>query len=301
MSDLQENRTNRSLAERVPAFSAFRYPGFTYLWLSTLLWSAARWMERVVLWWYVYQLTESAFLLGVVTAVQWVPLLLLGPWMGVVADRFDRRRTIIFAQVLMLTVPLAMAYLILSGQIQLWHIIIVVLVSGTGVALDQPARQALLYDQVGREGAMNAQALYRLARHGPLIIGALIAGGLMQQIGPGPAFFAVAATYLVGLALTFLIPTPPKMSDITSAWKHLLEGLSYIKGNRILLALFGVEIAGDIFGLPFQMLLPVLARDVLGVGPMGYSVLFAASGVGELGAALAIASLGDFKAKRWLL
>ncbi len=249
-------------------------------------------MQTTAQGWLVLELTDSALLLGVVTAAGSLPSLVLTLYAGVVADRADKRRIILAAQVVMLVQSLALAVLTQAGWVSYPAILLLAMVLGTASAFEVPTRQAWFVELVGPQDLPNAIALNSSAFNASRVVGPAVAGWLIGVAGVAAAFWANAASYLAVIVGLLMIRLPPfqRWERTASAFEELREGLEFIRGNRLVRTLVWLIAAMSITALPFAMLLPVFARDVLRVGAPGLGWLMAASGVGSLASGVALAA-----------
>ena len=257
----------------------------------------------VVVGWLVLELTDSPFVLGLVAACRGVPLLLFGAFGGLLADRLDRRKLLIAAQMVSSLLMFLMAILIATALIQVWQIIVITLLIALMMAISMPARQAFLYDIVGGTHLLNAIALNRIAMDSTRILGSVLGGGLIVLIGTSGCFYLMGISYIAGGAALFMIKRAEKLAagGQSSVWQNLRDGISYIRSNRTVLLLLATEIIIDTFAFSYYSMLPVFARDVLGVGATGLGFLTGASGAGALLGVLAVGMLGNIKYKGRLL
>lgn len=287
---------------RAGMFIAVSHANFRWFWLNTAFWSAGIWMEMTVLGWLVLELTDSPLLLGLVMASRGIPLLLFGSFSGVLADRMDRRWLQAASQLAVGIFSLLMGILISTGVIQVWHVVTITVLSGTARTISLPARQAFLYDIVGRDNLLNGIAMNRIAQDATRIIGPALGGGLIVLIGTAGCFYIMGVSFILGSAVLFLIRSVPRLSvTSTSAWQNLIDGLRYVKSNRTVLLILSIEIVTDTFAFSYYTMLPVFARDILGVGAPGLGFMMSASGVGALLGLVVVAMLGNYTHKGWLL
>ncbi|HEV2131454.1 MAG TPA: MFS transporter [Longimicrobiaceae bacterium] len=277
------------------AFAALGHRNFRLFWLGQLLSLTGNWMQSTAQGWLVLDLTNSEFLLGVVTAAGSLPVLLFTLYAGVVADRRDKRRIILTAQGCALLLALALAILTHTGLINLGWIVILVLLLGVAHAFEVPTRQSFFVDLVGKQDLTNAIALNSAAFNLTRIIGPAVAGLLIGSVGIAAVFYLNAFSYagvIIGLLLIRLprFQPPPRTA---STWANLREGFAWIRGNRLPRALVWLIAAASIFAFPYAMLLPVFARDVLGVGAQGLGWLLSATGAGALAGGIALAAIGS--------
>jgi MFS family permease len=276
------------------AFAALAHRNFRVFYVGQLLSLCGTWMQSTAQGWLVLELTNSPLLLGVVTAAGSLPSLVLTLWAGVVADRADKRRIILWADVVMGLQSLALAVLTHAGWITYPVLLLLVLVLGTANAFEVPTRQSFFVDLVGKEDLPNAIALNSSAFNGTRIVGPALAGWLIGVAGVAACFYANAVSFLfvvVGL-LMMRLPAHRPPERTTSAADDLREGLAFIRGDRLVRTLVWLVAAMSITAFPFAMLLPVFARDVLGAGAAGLGYLLAASGMGALLGGVALAAGG---------
>jgi MFS family permease len=287
----------------MPQFAALGHRGFRLLWTATLLSATARWADTVVLGWLTLELTNSALMVGVVAASKMAGYV-AAPFMGVLADRMDRRLLLIVAAGVNLAVSALMLLLLVSGWLALWHIIVLALLSSLTWALDNPARQAFVPDLVGRQHLTNAIALNSVAIEITVVVGPALGGILIPLVGMGGAYALISAIYvldvMVLLMLTDARHAAPALSE--SPVRSLIGGLQYVRGNRIVLVLLLVAGLLNMLAAPYRYaFMPVFSRDILDAGPTGFGMLTAMAGVGALVAGLWVVSLGNFQSKGRLL
>ena len=284
-------------------FESLKYRDYRLLWISIVFMSGGMWMQQIAQSWLVYQMTDSPFILGAINGVSALPFLFLGPWAGVAADRFDRKKLMLISQAYILVTTLVMALLIISELVEVWHLFAFSLLSSFGWAFTQPVRQTLVPNLVPREDLVNAVALQSAGFNSTRIIGPAIAGLIIWWIGPGGAFVGKAIAYVVILGLIWMMRVPPTPADAqrSSARHNLVEGFRYIGGNRALFSLILLAIIPMVLVMPSQTLMPVFARDILEMDAKGYGILVSFAGIGALTGTLIVASLGGFKRKGLLL
>jgi MFS family permease len=275
-------------------FAALRHRNFRLFFSGQIVSVTGSWIQSTAQAWLVYELTGSKVLLGTVAAVQSLPMLLFSVLGGSVADRYSKRTIISWTQAAMMFLAFVFAGLVWSEVIQPWQILLLAALGGTAMAFDMPVRQAFMIELTGREDLMNAVSLNSSAVNCARVIGPATAGFLIAHVGMtacfllnGISFFAV----LAGLSMMRL-PNPVAHERKGSALEHLLEGFSYVAGNRrvrTLLVLFAVV---GVFGWSYSVLLPAYASEVLGVGEKGFGALLSANGLGALAGALTVAAWG---------
>lgn len=266
--------------------------GFGRVWTGSMLWYAARWMELFVLQWQVLVMTDSPFQVSLIGFYRMLPLFLFGAVTGLIADRFDRRRVVLFAQAWNGTAAAAIAGLALADLLDMRYLAVLVLALGFGWALDLPSRRAFIYDMMGPRKVVNALALDQMGGDGGKMLGPLLGGVLWPVVGLGGCFLILAAGYGVNLLLYWGLPTAePKAAVSTlSVRRNLVEGLEYVVRNPVILGVLAVTVVLNFLGFPYQNLVPVVAKDVLGLGPRLTGLLVATEGFGAVCVALFIAS-----------
>jgi MFS family permease len=251
------------------------------------------WMQHVALSWLVYRLTGSALLLGLIGFISQIPSLVLSPLAGVLADQWDRRRLMIATQVLAMVQAVILTSLVIAGAIRIWEIIVLSAVMGIVNSFDVPIRQAFVVEMVeDRDDLANAIALNSSMFHGTRLIGPAVAGILIGMVGEGICFLLNALSYLaVIFSLTFMRTTP---APVRTRGRHILpelrEGLSYAYGSLPIRSILLLLAFVRVLGLPYVVLLPVFAREILHGGAHTYGFLVTASGAGSLAAALYLAA-----------
>lgn len=279
---------------RFAPVETFRSRSYRYLWLASVLWNQARWMDQVVLGWVVLDMTNSAWNVAVVGAVRWLPLLLFGLMGGAIADRFDRRWLLISAQGLGLGVCAVSGVLLALGLFSYPMALLATFLLGLQWAVDWPTRRALIPDLVGRELTINAIALEAVSMNITRIIGPLVAGALIAYVSPAAAFGVMSLLYVIEIVVLKFMPLAVHAQHVASGpvLRYLRDGLSSLARNQVIVGVLLVSACMNILVFPYQQLLPVFARDVLYVDTVGLGLLGAASGIGSLIGALAIASSG---------
>ena len=253
------------------------------------------WMQNMALSWLVYRLTQSAALLGAVSFVSQIPVLFLSPWAGMVADRHSRHRIIIATQVAMMLQAFVLAALTLAHVVTVWEIFVLALALGVCNAFDIPGRQSFIVEMVGNEDLINAIALNSSMFNSARMLGPAIAGVLVATLGEGMCFLLNGITYLAVIAglLLMKVPNPRKPTRRGGQLDQLLEGVRYVFQNRAIRSLLSLLALVSLLGMPYAVLMPVFAQDVLGRGPAALGALMTAAGCGALVGALWLARRGD--------
>ena len=279
-----------------PAFMlrALRHKNYRLFFSGQSISLIGTWMTRIATSWLVYRLTGSALLLGIVGFAGQIPSFLLAPFAGVLVDRWNRHRLLVITQVLALLQSLAMALLALTGLIKIWQVIVLSVFQGLINAFDMPARQAFVVEMVDRrEDLANAIALNSSMVNVARLLGPSIGGVVIAAVGEGWCFMIDAISYLAVIASLFAMRVTPRMLKPTrdaNIFQQLREGWTYvarfapIRNILILLALV------SLVGMPYTVLMPVFANEVLHGGPNTLGLLMAASGVGALAGAMSLAA-----------
>lgn len=271
---------------------ALRHRNFKLFFSGQVISLVGTWMQRIAESWLVYRLTHSAMLLGLVAFGGQVPIFLLGPIAGVVADRVNRHRLVVATQVASMLLALSLALLTFTGKITVGWILLMAILLGVVNAFDMPARQAFILDMVEREDAMNAIALnssiFNLAR----LAGPAIAGMVVAAVGEGWCFLINGLSYIAVISGLLAMHLKPQEARGAAAGvlSHFLEGFRYVRHAmplRTLLILLGVN---SLFIAPYTVLLPIFAGSTFHIGAKGYGWLTGAAGAGALSGALLLTS-----------
>jgi predicted MFS family arabinose efflux permease len=252
--------------------------------------------------WLTYELTGSGLLLGAVNGARSVPLLLFAPFGGVAADRFDRKRLLLATQLCLFVTTLLFALLIVSGQLQIWHIFAFTMLTGVAWSFNMPIRQSLVPNIVPREDVLNAVALGSAAFSSSRIVGPALAGVMIASVGVAENFFVQAVAYLGVTLMVLQLRLPPTTrARQVSVLANLREGVAFIWRNPALRLQMALALAPVVIALPYNALVPIFASDVLGVGPEGFGLLMAAPGLGAVVGTLTLASFGNIRRKGLLM
>jgi MFS family permease len=272
---------------------AFRHRNYRLFFAGQGISLIGTWMQRVAMNWLVYRLTGSAALLGVVNFSGQVPTLLFAPFAGVIADRYDRHRLLIATQGLAMVQAGAIAALVLTDVVAVWHLVLLGFVLGVVNAFDTPIRQSLVVEMIeDREDLGNAIALNSSLVNGARLLGPSVAGLLIATVGEGLCFLLNAVSYvavIIALLAMTMAPkfTRPRNPRLWQAWR---EGVTYTLESvpiRTVLLLLAVV---SLMGMPYATLLPIFAREVLHGGAQTLGFLMAAAGIGALVGALYLAA-----------
>jgi len=286
---------------RLPAaFESLQHRNYRLLWTGSLISSSGDWMDQVALNWLVYELTSSAFSLGILNLCRLVPILLFTLIGGVVADRFERRRMLFVTQTVAMVLAFALAVLVSTGVIfqdrQAGFVMVLVVAVGRGMMMsfNQPARQSLISDLVPKELLTNAIALNSATMNLTRVIGPAIGGLLIASVGTAGAFYFNGASFLAVLWGLALMRFPPRVirQHKKGIAADLAGGIRYVANRAELRTLVVLALVPMIFGMPYMTMLTVFARDVLKVGGTGLGLLTACFGFGAVCGALFVAARG---------
>jgi MFS family permease len=273
-------------------FRSLRVRNYRLYFFSQIVSMTGTWMQSVAQIWLVLGLTHSGLALGIVTGLQFAPILLLGAWTGLLADRVDKRRLVIFTQTAAALLALALGILTAMNAVELWMIYALAFGLGIATALEIPARQSFVIEMVGEDDLVNAVGLNSTVFTASRVIGPAVAAGLISTIGIEWCFFLNAASFgAVIVALTKMnadelqpVPRVPKSKG------QVREGFRYVRSKpELMLALALMSVVGTL-AFNFRVLLPLMATDVFAGGAGVYGMLSAIMGVGTVAGALAAAA-----------
>lgn len=260
------------------------FPDYRRLLIGNVLWWQGFYMEMVVIGWLVFDLTNSSWMVSLVSFGRSLPLLLVGFWTGPLIDHFGRRKIIVAAQTTNLCAYLAMALLLWTGVAAVWNVAIVSFMLGVAWAIDWPARRALLPDIVGREKMVDSMLLDSFLVGVGRIVTPSLAGGLIAWFGAVGCYSVMALLSAIALyTLTALTHQPlPRthMRPTARPWTLIGHGLRYVRHNQTILAVLLITLVMNLWIFPYVTLLPVFARDILHQGPVGLGMLNTGTGIG---------------------
>jgi len=299
---VSDTRRQRDFWSRLPrGLAAFRYRNYRLFWFGQLISVTGTWMQSLAQSWLVLSLTTSAFLLGLVSVFQFAPVLAIGLFAGVLVDRVRKRNLLVVTQALSGLLAGLLAVLTWTDRIELWMVYAIAFCLGTVNAFDMPTRQAFVVEMVGKDDLMNAIALNSSLFNAARIIGPAVAGVLLAAVGPAAAFGINSLSYLAVITGLLMMKLGPHVDVVRGrGLQQLREGLSYVRSTENILR--PILLVGLIatFGMNFNVWIPLLAKQDLNSGAGGFGLLMAASGVGSLAGALALAFLVT-SVKRWML
>jgi MFS family permease len=272
---------------------AFRHRDFRLFWSGQLVSLVGTWMQSVGQVWVVLELTGSPFKLGVISALQFGPMLFFSLLAGALADRVRKRRLLLLTQGALMLQALALAALDWTGQIQFWHVAVLAAFYGVANTLDLPARQSFVGELVGKGDLMNAIALNATVFNGARVVGPAVAGLLIARYGVAPAFLLNGLSFLGVLAALAAIRNEgaPRPRAAATLGQEIFQGVRYAAATPLIGLILGLLLVVSLFVLNFNVLVPLVARDVLHEGARGFGLLMASLGLGAVAGALTLAAM----------
>ncbi len=289
-----DDRTQEKIAAPGSPFRSLRDGNFRLYWCSMCLSSLAIWIQNAAQPWLAYSMTDSPMLLGTVSALQFMPLLLLSPVSGVLIDRFSKRTLLLVSQAGFVGTSLFMAGAVFSGRVSFGVVALVAVLTGLINVINLPLRQAWISSLVAEEMVVNAVALYSAAFNLARILGPAATGFLMEGLGLGCCYALNAGLFLCALlGLAFVRGPHPRHrapATLGAIREDLRSGVRYVAGHRAVLSLLAALGTAGIFSINYSVLLPVLAVEVLDRGEVGYGMLMSVMGVGTFLGAFTVAA-----------
>ena len=274
-----EMRPTRGLGR---ATEALESPAFRRIFVSNMAFFLAMGGQGIVRPWLALELTDSPLALGIVSAATAVPMLVLSPYGGVLADRMERRFVILLAQSLAIVAELAPLILLHFHRLEFWHLVVTASLMGCVFPMIMPARSAIVVNIVGKKGLGSAMALNMTGVNVTRVVGPALAGVLIPLIGVERVYLANIVLYALALVALLRVERlpPPVTSHHQSINRNMLEGFQYLGKNRLVLILLIYGLVPQFLAMPFQTLLPAFSRDVWHMDELGFGILSAASGIG---------------------
>lgn len=270
-----------------------RHSDFRRLWTGTFFATAGQWIQQATLGWVVYEVTRSPTVLGAVIGVRAIPMFLLAPITGYIADRYDKRRALALSQLLMVVISVSLAGLLAYDAVEVWHLFAFSLLSGVGAVFDRTLRNTLVFSSVPRTDVANAVALNSIAFSVTRAVGPGIAGFLIASVGAAWNF-AIQGLLYVGVCLAVLslsapiAPTQPRRAG--TAWGDMKEGIRFAMTDPVARVTFVTGLVPPLLLIPgFSALMPIFAADVYKAGPEGLGLMLSAVGVGGIAGGLVAA------------
>ncbi|MEE8305504.1 MAG: MFS transporter, partial [Candidatus Tectomicrobia bacterium] len=278
-------------------------PGFRVLWLATVVNQLSSGMQQVILGWVVLALTGSSRMVGVAFALRAAPNLVVGFAAGAITDRFDRRMVMRCTMFGLALASLAMAWGLWLDRVVIWHVLGYAVVLGVLRSFEMTARQAYVYDIVGAKDIIQGLALNATAQRIGGTLGALVAGVTLEWWGAGAAFLAMSLCYGIGGALLYALRSRGAAAPTVSEplWQNVKTYSRALRTDRVLRSLIISTAAAEVLGFSHQVMLPVLAKDVLQVGAAGLGVLTAFRFIGGVLGAMLLTVVGQVPYRGTLL
>ena len=296
----------------IRAFESLKFPNFRLLWFGNLCVNSADWLQILTIGWLILEITNGdTVITGAVLALRTLPVFLIGPWAGVLADKFDRRSLIKLTQFMMAVLAVLFAVLVsmsdftdtgVSGPLKPWHLFAYVGITGISVSIIRPVRQSLVANVVPLENLRNATALNALTRTSARLVAPAIGGMLIYLLGFKWNFYIEAACYL-GITISMLMMKTPygnnPVPKNTSVLKDLYRGIEYISKNRALAQVITLSFVPTCIFQPLVFILPIYVASVLNEGPAVGGTLLAIMGLGGVATSFYLAAK-DFPIKKGL-
>jgi len=265
-------------------------PDFWRLWYVGLIASTVRWVETIAVGIVVYQRTDSAFLVSMMTMLRLLPMGLFGAFLGALAERFDRRRTLAAVVLLLIFTSAVLAILDQAGQLEIWHLAVASFINGFGWSTDNPVRRVMIGEVVGRKQMGTAMSLDVGASNASRMVGPVIGGLLLARTGIQGAFILSVLMYCTALFAVLTIhsriPSAPGSGAVLA---RIAEGLALVRTDKRLIGVLIVTVIYNIFAWPFTSMIPVIGRDRLQLGPEGVGLIATMDGIGAFVGALLLA------------
>ncbi len=272
-------------------FSALRYRDFRLLWIGAFLSTTGTWMQTIAQGWLVLDMTNSAFLLGVDGFLATGPMIIFSLFGGVIADRVERRKIMLYSQYLQMSFAFTLAALIWAGNVQVWHIFVLSFLTGSAQSFSGPAYISLLPLLVKREDVANAIAMNSMQFNLARVIGPIFAGIALVAWGPAICFTVNGLSFFGVIVALLLIRSPgPKEHDSRGLFDDMKEGFRFVTSRPKLLTLTFLAFAGTFLGMPIITFLPVVAKSIFGLKANGYAWMMTTYGVGSVTGALFVAA-----------
>jgi MFS family permease len=287
-----------------PTFRSLRNRNYRIYYAGGVVSNIGTWMQRIAQDWLVLRLSDNdGVALGITTGLQFLPMLLVGPWGGMLADRYSKRKLLVVTQAFMGAVALVLAGLDLTDLVQVWHVYVLALMLGLGTEVDNPARQSFVIEMVGRDDLPNAVGLNSASFNLGRVIGPALAGLLIEVFGTGPVFVINGLSFTAVIyALTRL--RTAELSPAPRAGRgpgQVLEGIRYVRSRPDLLTVMVLVFFVGTFGLNFQLTMALMATEEFGKGAGEFGLLGSIMAVGSLTGALLAARRGRPRLRLLLL
>jgi len=266
-------------------------PDFRRLWLIGLVVFAVRWLEMLVVGVFVYQRTGSAFQVALMTLLRMLPMVMFGPLIGTIAERFERRIGQILVGIVMLVTAAAVAALAFAGRLEVWHLGVAAFCNGIAWAADNPVRRVMIGEVVGGERMGAAMAIDVGANNASRMLGPTIGGLVLAELGIAGAFSISVVCYALALVAAMRLQHRNAVTPVRggAVFAPIVEGLLLARRDPRLVAILTVTVIYNVFGWPFTSMIPVIGQDSLHLGATGIGILASMDGIGSFAGAIAIA------------
>ena len=309
MSEIQVQAeiVSPTIRPRSGMFRALSHRNYRRFWVGAFLSNVGTWMQAVAQGWLVLQITNSSLWLGLDAFMATVPGFFLTLAGGVFADIVDRRRLLLYSQVVAGLAAFTLAILVWTNVVNVWMILVFSFTTGCCMALAGPSYQAMTFDLVGREDLANAVALnssqFQLSR----VVGPMFAGFGFKFFGLAGCFFANGISFIAVVIALNLVRFDKSKKDLAThsvkdrraLWRDLIEGFRYVRNRPRVFSLLSISAVTSLFGAPYLTMVPIFARDIFKLGETGLAWMMGIAGAGAFSAALLLAYLGDFQRKGW--
>ena len=272
-------------------FSALRYRDFRLLWIGAMLSTTGTWMQTIAQGWLVLDMTNSAFLLGVDGFLATGPMIIFSLFGGVIADRVERRKIMLYSQYLQMSFAFILAALIWAGNVQVWHIFVLSFLTGSAQSFSGPAYISLLPLLVKREDVPNAIAMNSMQFNLARVIGPIFAGAALVAWGPAICFLVNGLSFFAVIVAILLIrsPAPSERDETRGVFEDMKDGFRFVATRQRLLNLTFLAFAGTFLGMPIITFLPVVAKSIFNLKANGYAWMMTTYGLGSVTGALFVA------------
>ena len=283
-------------------FSAFTNQNFRFCWASNISLYISRWMQMTTLSWFVFDQTESAFMVSLIGFFGLAPLMFFGLFGGVIADFFNKKVLIIISQIITFSGAVVMTFLLLFDFLQLWHVYVAIFVPGVSWALDMPSRRALVMDILGPDRITNGISLDAVGMHTSKMVGPAIAGALIAFTGVLGTYVFMSVIIFVGTVSIFQVNMNQDdfnqrnknhfsmLSGIKFFFIELADAFKYALNNQTIFAVLVITFFMNLLLFPYMQMVSIISKEVLSVGPLLMGILMASDGFGALIGSTALAS-----------
>lgn len=288
-----ESEAHRRQSRLARTFSALQYRDFRLLWIGAFLSTTGTWMATIAQGWVVLQMTNSAFLLGVDGFLSTGPMLIFSLFGGVVADRVERRKIMLFSQYLQMSFALILAALIWSENVEVWHIFVLSFLTGSAQSFSGPSYISLLPLLVRREDVPNAVAMNSMQFNLARVIGPVLAGIALAAWGAAICFAINGLSFLAVIVVLLLIrsPGPKPVDERTGIFDEMKEGFRFVAQRKKLMVLTFLAFAGTFLGMPIVTFMPLVAKEIFALDARGYAWMSATYGLGSVLGAVLVAAM----------